>query len=328
VTVAPSAVASPARESSRIPGIAGWLGGLALGLVLLVAAALKSLDPAGFGDEIARQGLTFGLPPLALALVALAVEALIGAALLLNLRSRGLLVAATALVVFFLFLTGRAAWRAAHGEIDPAGSCGCFGALVERTPNEAFVEDLLLLAPTLAFAWLGRTGAHAERWMRWIVVSALTAIVVGFAAMAPGLPLDDYATRLRPGARLAELCAGAGSERVCLDGLAPGLATGEHLVVIADAESDAFAALGARLNAYVRSGAEPPLTVLADLTPERRQVLFWQLAPAFDLQEVPRALTRPLYRRLPRSFRVASGTVAETWDGVPPGIPAAPAARR
>jgi uncharacterized membrane protein YphA (DoxX/SURF4 family) len=323
----PAAAALPRESSSRAFAVAGWLGGVALGLVLAVAAGLKALDPVTFGEEIAAQGAGFGLPPTAAAFVALAIEALLGAALILNLRTRGVMVAATALVLFFVFLTGRAAWLAARGLADAGASCGCFGALVERTPTEAFVQDLLLMGPALALAWLGRPGARRGLPMRWGAVGAIAAVVVALAAAAPGLPLDDVATRLKPGVVLGDLCAGAGDGRVCLDGLAPALGRGVHLVVLADA-GEPFADLAARLNAYVRAGGDPPVTVLADLTPERRQELYWQAAPAFDLHEVPRALLRPLYRRLPRSFRLEEGRVTATWAGLPPSLAAAPAARR
>lgn len=322
-----AAVLAP-RSTSRARATAGWLGGAWLGLVLLVAAALKALDPITFGEGMAAQGVAFGLPPLAAALVALAIETALGAALLLNLRTTPWLAAASALVVFFLLLTGREAWLAARGLADASASCGCFGSLVERTPNEAFLQDLLLMLPALALAWLGRPGATSRLAIRRGAVAAMTVAVAGFAAAAPALPLDDAATRLRPGVRLAALCAGAGEQRVCLDALAPALGRGAHLVVIADANGETFADLAARLNAYVRAGGEPPVTVLADLTPEARQALYWQVAPAFDLHEVPRALLRPLHRRLPRSFRLQDGAVTATWAGLPPTIPAAPEARR
>jgi hypothetical protein len=133
---------------------------------------------------------------------------------------------------------------------------------------------------------------------------------------------------LRPGVAVAELCAGRAEERVCLDTLVPALGRGEHLVVVADAAAPGFAALAARLNAYVRAGGDPPVTVLADLAPEQRQELYWQVAPAFDLHEVPRALLRPLYRALPRGFRLADGVVTETWAAEPPPIAGASAAGR
>jgi hypothetical protein len=58
------------------------------------------------------------------------------------------------------------------------------------------------------------------------------------------------------------------------------------------------------------------------VTPERRQELFWTVAPAFELHDVPRAILRPLYRSLPRSFRVEDGVVTATWTGLPPGLAA------
>jgi uncharacterized membrane protein YphA (DoxX/SURF4 family) len=296
-----------------------------LGLVLLVAAALKALDPAAFAAEIVRQGVSFGLPPMAAALVALAIESIVGALLLVNLRRPLVLAAATALVLFFLFLTGRTAWRAAHGQVDDAASCGCFGNLVERTPNEAFVQDLLWLAPALAVAWIARPGARDQVGIRAGAAFGLTAAIVGLGAAAPGLPLDDWATRLRPGVAIADLCAGAGEARVCLPLVAPAVASGRHLVVIADVRDPGFPALAARLNRYVREGGDPPLTVLADLKPEEQQALYWQVAPAFDLQATPAALLRPLYRQLPRGFLLDGGRVERTWAGLPPAIPAAPA---
>lgn len=324
----PAAAATTPRTASRTLATAGWLGGVVLGLVLAVAAGLKALDPATFGEEIAAQGVTFGLPPFAAALAALAVEGVLGAALILNLRSKPVLAAASGLVLFFLLLTGKTAWLAARGLVDESASCGCFGALVERTPGEAFVQDLLLMAPALALAWLGRPGAKAALRIRWGAVAVIAAAIVGLAAAAPSLPLDDVATRLKPGVEVGDLCAGREAARICLDGLAPALGRGTHLVVLADAGGDGFADLAARLNAYVRAGGDPPVTVLADLTPERRQELYWQVAPAFDLHEVPRALLRPLYRRLPRSFRLEEGRVTATWADLPPNLPVAPEARR
>jgi len=320
VSAPPATEATTPASALRLARI-GAAGGILLGLILLFAALLKALDPNAFAEEIASQGAGFGLPGAVAALAALAVETALGAALVLNLRRRAVLVAATLLVAFFLFLTGRAAWRAAHGEIETTG-CGCFGALVERTPAEAFGQDLAMLVPTLGLAWLGRPGARRAVRLRATAAGALTLGVVGLAYAAPGLPLDDYATRLRPGVALADLCGGADEKRVCLADLAPALTHGRHLVVLADAGGESFAPLAERLNAYVRRGEGPPLSVLADLTPDQRFALFWQVAPAFDLHETPQALLRPLYRTLPRAFLVEEGRVVETWGGLPPELAA------
>jgi hypothetical protein len=301
-------------------GAAGWLGlagGLALGLVLLVAAGAKALDPRTFGEGLAALGWTGPMPAVVAAVAALAVETLIGALLVANLRRVPVLLAATALVAFFLFVTGREAWRAAHGDEGAASACGCFGNLVDRTPAEAFRQDLLMLVPALALAWLGRPGATGSVRARSAGAGAAALAVAGFAAVAPGLPLDRWATRLSPGVEIASLCAGRGAARVCLAGLAPELAAGRHLVLIVDAADPGFEALARELNARARAGTEPPVAVLAELAPERSQELFWTVAPAFELHDVPRALLRPLYRTLPRSFLVEGGRVTATWTGLP-----------
>lgn len=305
-------------------GSIGWLGGAVLGLVLLVAAGLKALDPAGFGEEIARQNVALGLPLELATLAALLVEVGLGAALLLNLRRLPVMIAATLLVVFFLVLTGRGAWREAHGVVDDSGSCGCFGALVDRTPREAFVQDLWLLLPPLAFAWVGRPGARSGVVPRVAIAAGLAGATAALALAAPRLDVDDWATRLRPGVAIADLCVGRDEKRVCLPSVAPELASGRHLVVLAAIEDPGFDALAKRLNAYAHSGQEPPLTVLADLTLEQRQAMYWRLRPAFVLHETPRALLRPLYRRLPRSFRLDDGRVTATWRELPETIPATP----
>jgi hypothetical protein len=115
---------------------------------------------------------------------------------------------------------------------------------------------------------------------------------------------------------------------VCLDAMVPELASGEHLVVLAELEDEAFTAEVDRLNAHAfaaRSGDLVPLWVLTTATPEAQRAFFWQWAPVFEIREVPEALVAPLYRRLPRSFRVEDGVVVETWSDLPP-LPAADSA--
>jgi len=298
----------------------GWLGGAFLGVILLIATWAKAIDPAAFTQQIRAEGLDLVLPAGAVALVALAIEAGLGVALLVNLRRPAILVPATLLVLFFVFLTGRSWWRAEQGLADPSGGCGCFGNLVERTPREAFVQDVLMLVPSLALAWIGRP--RPARWPRVQVAAAGGAALAAalLAWRAPALPLDDLATRLRPGVRFDEICAGRDAERVCLAQLAPALAEGRHLVVLADIRDPGFDALAGALNAYAQPGAEPPLTVLADMTVDEQRALFWRVAPAFDLHEAPAAMLRPLYRALPRSFQLDGGVVAATWAGLPPQV--------
>ena len=86
-----------------------------MGGVLLLAAWSKSLDPASFADEVRTQGLDFLLSGETVALIALALEWFLGAALVLAIRRWWILLPTSALVAFFLALTGRTYWRASRG---------------------------------------------------------------------------------------------------------------------------------------------------------------------------------------------------------------------
>lgn len=298
--------------------VLGLLGGIVLGAVLLVAAWAKVLDPSAFVEQIELEGLDFLLPASVVAYLALALEIGLGSALLLGLRRLWVLLPVAGLVAFFLWLTGRNYWLTEQGLRDPGESCGCFGNLVERTPAEAFWQDLLLLVPPLLLAFLGR------RWLagRFVVsraslVAVLTVVGLAVAWNADTLPLDDLATRLRPGVEVDELCTGGDDERICLDLVVPELAEGEHLVILADLESEAFTGAIDALNGYALEPGEPTLWVLTSADEEAQRKFFWQWGPSFEIRETPAPLMRPLYRRLPRSFTVLDGEVQETFAGLP-----------
>ena len=296
----------------------GMIGAFALGAVFLFAAWAKALDPEGFAGQIRAQGLELLLPARTLAWIALALEAGLGVALLTGIRRLWVLVPTAALIVFFLFLTGRDYYRAEHGLAPAAASCGCFGNLVERTPEEAFWQDLALLGVPFALALVGRPrGGRLFPPLRTALATTAALGAVLFAVKAPELPLDNLATRLKPGVRLASLCAGKGSQATCLNHLTDGLDQGEHLVVLADLDAPAFTGSVAALNAWADANRKPPLMVLSASPLASHNAFRWK-GPAFPVVEAPEALLRPLYRRLPRSFRVENGTVTATYDGLPP----------
>ncbi len=303
----------PWRRSLAASG-AGVLGG-----TLLVGAWGKMLDPLAFQGTIESEGLATFLPASVVALTALGLELGLGSALLLGVRRIWCLILTGALVVFFLFLTGRAYWSYLSGVEDVDASCGCFGNLLDRTPDQAFWQDFMLLVPGLLLAMLAVV-VRQSMVLRLVFVAVLTTAGVTLAFFAPDLPLDGLATRLRPGVEIETLCSGSGAERLCLPTLIPELAEGRHLVVIADLDDAAFGAEVENLNDYHLEGAGPRLWVLSAATPEQSQSFFWRHGPSFEIREAPPGLLRPLYRSLPRSFIVAMGKVEQTFNGVPPGI--------
>ena len=276
------------------------------------------LDPVAFQQSLTREGLVL-LPVWIAGLIAIGLEIFLGSALVLGARRVWTLVMTSLLVAFFLFLTGRAYMDFMQGvEVDSA-SCGCFGSLLDRTPAEAFWQDFVLLVPPLVLAALAVV-VRASVGLRVALAALLAVAGVGLAYFAPDLPLDDLATRLRPGTQVANVCTGRGDERLCLSTLVPELAEGRHLVVLADLEDEEFGKFVEGLNQYWLGRNDPRLWVLAGATPEQSQAFFWRHGPAFEIREAPPALLRPLYRELPRSFLVTDGSVSETYSGLPAAI--------
>lgn len=298
----------------KLATVVNSIAGVVLGGTLLVAGVLKSLDPVAFASQIESEGLALFLPAGAWAVLMIAVEVGLGAALVLGHRQRWLLAATSALVAFFLFLTGRSWWRWSRGELDEDAACGCFGTLVERTPAEAFAQDLLLLLPALVLLWLLWKWSPKGLW-RWLA-PALAVVAGAFAVAAPDLPLDDLATRLRPGVRFDDLCAGGDepAERACIDLLVPELAAGDHWVVMSDLDNPELVESVGKLNQALIDGTSVWL-----LTPDEQpaiQTFLFTAGPSFPVREVPATLLRPFYRTLPRSFRIVDGVVTETQVGV------------
>ncbi len=339
-TTAPSRAPAPSpaqeaahRSPSRLWVVLGTLGAIFLGVILLVAVWGKAIAPTAFIGEIESRGLGVLIGSTAVSYLALALEAGLGLLLLLGVRRLWVLVPTALLVAFFLALTGQDYVRSLAGLETHSASCGCFGNLVARSPGQAFWQDLGLMVPALVLAFFGRPKKGTARTVPPVrttlaVVAAVAAVVLAWKA--PSLPLDNLATRLKPGVEVADLCVGEGTEKVCLDTVAPSLDPskgGDHLVILADLD-DAFGESVETINAYAdrRMMAEddgdqadlPDLTVITSAGPDERQAFFWQWAPAFEPAQAPEALLEPLYRTLPRSFAVSNGEVTETWSGLPP----------
>jgi hypothetical protein len=304
----------------------GHIGAWILALVLLVAVGGKVLNPAAFAQQIVTEGLAGPFPPMLLALLGLGLEAGLAACLLLGIRHRSLLGVTAFLVTFFLLLTGRTYWQFLHGTLPETSSCGCFGYLIERSPAEAFFGDLgLLLLPLvllLGAAW-GQAAPLPRR--RLAVAMVISLGVMGLAFKAPSLPVDDLATRLRPGVVLNTLCAG-GEDRVCLTEAAPELLEGHHWVVLSALDEGLKTHCDA-LNQHVWADSEGTerIWVLSTASASEVEEFRFTAGPAFELLgEIPGTLLAPLYRTLPRSFEVLDGKVVRTWAGWPPWLEGKP----
>lgn len=186
---------------------AGAVARILMGLVFVVAGVAKSFDPVVFYWEAISylellEASREVWPDLGrLALVLAPLEVLVGAALIIGWRPRVIMPVATVMMVLFIGLTALA-WQK-----DAPIDCGCFGALTERTPGEALVEDVFMLALLVA-AWrwgTARWAASSWRLARRVVIGAgglaLGLIVLRFAPESERIANSD----LMPGVRLTGL---------------------------------------------------------------------------------------------------------------------------
>ena len=195
-------------QTTEVPGrarqwkpILGSAGGIFLGAVFLVAAWGKAMSPGAFVEQIRLEGLDFILSAGLLALLTLAVETGLGLALLLGIRRLWLLVPTTLLVSFFVLLNGRNYYLVWAGLRDETAACGCFGELLERTPAQAFWQDLLLLVPPLLLALWGRAIGFRPFPKVRLILSMVAAIgMVVFAWRSPELQYASLAAQIAAGA--------------------------------------------------------------------------------------------------------------------------------
>jgi hypothetical protein len=251
----------------------------------------------------------------------LGLEAGIGVALLLAVRHIAVLAITTGMVTIFLFLTGRTYVRFLQGDLQEGAGCGCFGYLIERTPSEAFWTDLvLLLLPLVLLLWSARPYPRQLPRGRLAAAAAAAVAVMGLALWAPSLPLDDLATRLRPGVEVGALCVGS-EPRVCLTEVAPDLAEGRHWVVISALDEALIGKVQALNQGLWGNDDAWQLSILTPESAGEVDKFRWTTGPAFGLVgDVPEALLAPLYRTLPRSFEVVDGRVVRTSTGWPPWL--------
>jgi uncharacterized membrane protein YphA (DoxX/SURF4 family) len=280
--------------------VVAYLGVAFAGFMFLVAGLLKGLDPGAFAGQIAADVPFLAGLASPLAIAGVAVETVLGAAYLLGYRRRWLLVVGLILVAAFIAVT-----VPKLGSDDPTG-CGCFGNFVVRTPAEVIMEDLAMAAGLL-LGFIGGPGAGFRSWRLGLLATA-TVIGVGLPLAAPVLPLDNFATRLKPGATMTDLQ---------LLEILPELEVGTHVVIVAGESVDACQDLPATLFSYGEEHADQTFWLVRPSEVLAREGGTWLCMFGTEMVEVPEPVARPLYRTLPRSFEAVDGVVTRTWEGLP-----------
>lgn len=298
-------------EGQKLVGLGRWLS-VIMGLVLLVAGLLKAADVELFMAQIrAYDVFTHPVPLLAGAWGLVAVQCTLGAALIVGYRPGRTLPFAALIWLILLGGTGWAAWTGATDE------CGCFGALLERSPKFAFVENLFFLAATL-FAWstLKRAPAATRPIQRaTVAVACLLGVLLPFAF---GVPI---ASTLNPDKdALPVLRALKDLEVSGID--TPELDRGTHLLFLLS--TDCMHCLDALplLDELAEAEGIPPLVGICPNRELDRLSFIEQFAPAFPLGRVKaeRFLKLLTMGETPQVLLVRDGVLLGAWDnGAVPG---------
>lgn len=285
-----------------------------LGAILIYAAYTKSIDIPAFGKQIAAFGIITSFKvTLVLAWVFVALEYLLGAALITGFKRRVFLPATMGL---FLIFSVALVWAWITGSAE---DCGCFGAAVKRTPLEALLEDLILMAGLAAAYLLDRRENTTLLMQRYIALMLLTLAGMGFAVYEnsrleksadAGIRLQIKSKALFQGLKVEDLEIGD-------------ITKGVFLVALIDTGCDHCQAAVPELNGL--SGGKdglPRMFALCPNTTQEVEKFKLDFKPQFPIGRISE---KDFLRILengdtPRVFVIKDGSVKKVWDGSVPSI--------
>ncbi len=319
---------------------AARVGQMLIGVVYLVAGAVKVWEPVLFYWEAIPYAQLLGVvewetaSAVAKAAIVLGpIEFVLGWALLLNWQPRLCFsvatlnwqpqlcfLVATVLMAAFTALTAKA-WY-----IGASIDCGCFGALVERGPREAAIEDGAMLV-VLLFAWWGmhrRADAVpvVDRPNWWGIGGApvwpqASQVVLGvfIAGLAVGglrfFPdLERIAqSDLKSGVRLSGLA---------LKGVDVDLLEGEYLIELFHPKCIHCKNAVPKMNILAQDPQLPRLIALTSFAQDDSLLIDFkkQLQPRFDIATISTTDFKRLTFRhgYPRLAYIADGVVQQVWE--------------
>lgn len=308
---------------------AARVGQIIIGIVYLIAGAMKVWEPVLFYWESIPYMHILGLPQDNWELTTTAakatallgpVELALGLALVCNWRPKITLPAAALLTAYFTALMAKA-WQMG-ASID----CGCFGTLIERSPGEAAVEDGIMLA-VLLFAWWGmRRRANAApaagrpNWWgaggspvwpgtsRMVFGVFLAGLALGSVRFFPELERTEQSD-LKSGVRLSGLT---------LKGVDADLMQGEYLLELFSPKCRYCQDAVPKMNALAQDPQLPRLIALTNHAPDSPDLADFKkrLQPRFDIATISQTdfFRLTFGHGYPRLAYIADGVVQQVWE--------------
>ena len=165
-----------------------------VGLLFIFSGLIKANDPLGFGYKLQEYFEVFHIAFLndyatVFAILLCTIEIVLGALLLLGIRSRNVAFGLLLTIIFFTFLTFYSAF------FEVVTSCGCFGDAIPLTPWQSFSKDIVLLIMIL-YIYKERGEImpliSTERAQNWIL-GFIILISLGFGLYTYNfLPILDF----------------------------------------------------------------------------------------------------------------------------------------
>lgn len=275
----------------------GKVARIIIGLVFIVAGAAKGMDLNFFYYVLKTFPLGLSDPMLLwLARFFIALEIILGTALLFNIWPRLVLPATFAVMLVFLAVT---TWNMIGGLSE---DCGCFGKLVRLNPAVEVIVELVLLFITIV-AWKFSPPAGSAGRFKTALIGA--SIVAGF-----GLPYLFPESRPKVFAK-----EGVGSyvgdlkpERLNAD-----LAKGDYFLALIETDCEHCQAAMPKLNTLAKSHATPKLVAVCPNSPEELAFLKSKMPVDFPVGFVPVRKFLLLNPEIPALLWVKEGVVRHTW---------------
>ena len=294
---------SPAVPLSRTRLGAAHLLGIFCAAILVIAAFFKAGDPELFAAQIAAHDVTPASWSSWLALLFIAAELILGAALIAFVWPR---ITFGLTILMMLGFIGVTAWAWAHGNIS---DCGCFGRAIERGPREVIIEDSVIIAASVLGIWLSRgfeTTIWRQRFFALLMIPTLGLIFLGTT-----LPIDSLVVGVGPGSDMHRLVA---------EDVPVVIEEGEVLVAMV---GDDCPACEQGLPDLKQIAQEHTVAQVVGLYAGKpAAALAWRLQhhPNFPLGNSPARVARQYYRRLPAVFLLQDGIVRHVWWGRMPSV--------
>ena len=275
----------------------GKVARIIIGFVFIVAGVAKAMDLNFFYYVLKTFPLGLSDPMLLwLARGFIALEIILGTALLFNIWPRLVLPATFAVVLVFLAVT---TWNLLGGLSE---DCGCFGKLVRLNPAVEVIVELVLLFITFVAWRFTQPGGGAGRFKTALMGAA---VVVGF-----GLPYLFPESRPKV---IAKEGVGSYVGDLKPDRLKVDLAKGDFFLALIETDCEHCQAAMSKLNELAKSHATPKLVAVCPNSPEELDSLKAKMAVDFPVGFVPIRKFLLLNPEIPALLWVKEGIVRHTW---------------